>query len=86
MSGVRPLLCPAETGLALPVRVAGPLVGDEEPAMRALEAGMPRRLRGEQLGSEAPMAVWTLHVERVLSLRRLGHGTSVAPSTVRGAA
>ena len=45
------------------------LVRDEEPAVRALEAGMTRGLRHQQLRLEMLVAVGALHVEHFVLMR-----------------
>jgi hypothetical protein len=59
------------------------LVGDEELAVRALEARVTGRLRDEQLRPKGSVAMGALHVEHVALRSRLAHLTSVAVSAVR---
>src|SRR4051794_32630653 len=73
----------SETDLALgggfdEVLLVGPLVRDEEPAMRALEACVPRGGAGEQLLPEGLAAVGARHLENGRLGGVLAHFTTVA--------
>jgi hypothetical protein len=59
------------------------LVRDEQPAVRALEACMPWRVRLEQFRAEVLVAVRAFDVENVPLVRCLGHDSSVAVSVIR---
>jgi hypothetical protein len=64
-------------------RVACAFEGDEEPAVRALEACMPGRLDDQELRAEALVTVRALDVEHVVLVRRLRHVPRVAAGAVR---
>jgi hypothetical protein len=60
------------------VLVVGPLVGDEEFAMRALEALVTIGSAREQLGLEGLLAVRTYDLEGGLLLNAAGHRARIA--------
>jgi hypothetical protein len=60
------------------ILVIRPLVRDEEPAVRALEALMAIRTTREKLGLEGLLAVRANDLEGGLLLNAAGHGARIA--------
>ena len=57
---------------------AGALEGDEQLAVRALEAGVARRASGEERAPEVPVAMRALDLVRTVRGRGVGHLPSLA--------
>src|SRR5205814_8695768 len=65
------------------VVVRRPLEGDEQLAMRALEARVARRVGSQELPLEALVAMRAFDLERPVLAGRLGHASTLPTAAVR---